>query len=110
METPRFALTPKQKGLLASLLRETGQPASRLLPVIVEALEELEGHAPIDHTNGETNKHETADPAPETACQPIWALFADAFKDVPEAELARLPEDGAAQHDHYIYGLPKRPQ
>jgi hypothetical protein len=24
--------------------------------------------------------------------------------------LERLPEDGASQHDHYIYGLPKREQ
>jgi len=31
------------------------------------------------------------------------------FRDIPEEEIARLPVDGAAQHDHYIYGLPKRP-
>jgi hypothetical protein len=31
----------------------------------------------------------------------IWA-------DLPEEVLAQLPADGASQHNHYIYGLPKR--
>jgi predicted DNA-binding antitoxin AbrB/MazE fold protein len=29
---------------------------------------------------------------------------------LPEDVVARLPKDGAAQHDHYIYGTPKRPE
>src|SRR5215469_15175407 len=28
--------------------------------------------------------------------------------EIPEEDLARLPVDGAAQHDRYIYGTPKR--
>ena len=31
------------------------------------------------------------------------------MSDVPNDVLDRLPVDGAEQHDHYIYGLPKRP-
>lgn len=30
--------------------------------------------------------------------------------DVTEEEIAQLPKDGAEQHDHYIYGSPKRPK
>jgi predicted DNA-binding antitoxin AbrB/MazE fold protein len=29
-------------------------------------------------------------------------------KALPEEVLARLPRDGASQHDHYTYGTPKR--
>ena len=29
--------------------------------------------------------------------------------DVPDAEWDKLPTDLAAQHDHYLYGTPKRP-
>jgi bifunctional DNA-binding transcriptional regulator/antitoxin component of YhaV-PrlF toxin-antitoxin module len=29
---------------------------------------------------------------------------------LPQETLDRLPEDGASQHDHYIYGTPKRPE
>jgi hypothetical protein len=40
------------------------------------------------------------------------ASFADRIRaiwaDLPAKVLAQLPEDGASQHDHYIYGLPKR--
>jgi antitoxin component of MazEF toxin-antitoxin module len=28
---------------------------------------------------------------------------------LPPEVVAELPEDGASQHDHYIYGTPKRP-
>ena len=28
---------------------------------------------------------------------------------LPPETLDRLPADGASQHDHYIYGTPKRP-
>jgi hypothetical protein len=27
---------------------------------------------------------------------------------VPDEMMNRLPKDGASQHDHYIYGTPKR--
>ena len=29
---------------------------------------------------------------------------------LPQEVVARLPTDGASQHDHYIYGTPKRPE
>ena len=29
---------------------------------------------------------------------------------LPPEVLDRLPTDGASQHDHYIYGTPKRPE
>lgn len=33
---------------------------------------------------------------------PVWEVFAKVLSQVPEDEIARLPVDGAAQHDHYI--------
>ena len=108
METTSFELTPEQKGMLASLSRETGKPIPAL---IAKALENIQEHAHAGHTQGETNGHETEAPALEAqeTPKPIWEQFAEAFNDVPEEELARLPTDLAAQVDHYVYGLPKRP-
>jgi Ribbon-helix-helix domain len=97
MEPTRIELTPEQTGLLATLSRETGKPIPALLDEALEALQEREH-----------GRHEAPAPPSPTAPMPIWEQFADAFKDVPEEELARLPIDGAAQHDHYIYGWPKR--
>ena len=41
--------------------------------------------------------------------KPIMAVAADIRNSVPAEEWAKLPVDGAEQHDHYIYGTPKRP-
>jgi hypothetical protein len=38
----------------------------------------------------------------------ISDVIAEAMRDVPPEVLATLPSDGASEHDHYIYGLPKR--
>lgn len=36
--------------------------------------------------------------------KPIWDVIADITKDVPPDELAKLPRDGATNHDAYLYG------
>ncbi|HSR50971.1 MAG TPA: hypothetical protein VLV83_09080 [Acidobacteriota bacterium] len=38
----------------------------------------------------------------------ISEVIADLMKDLPEEDLAMLPKDGASEHDHYLYGTPKR--
>jgi antitoxin component of MazEF toxin-antitoxin module len=40
---------------------------------------------------------------------PIWERIAALTADAPPEELDKLPVDGAAQVDHYLYGTPKRP-
>jgi len=35
-------------------------------------------------------------------------IILDSMKDVPPEIMATMPTDGASQHDHYIYGWPKR--
>lgn len=44
----------------------------------------------------------------QTDKKPIWEIFEDFAKSIPEEVLAKVPTDGAEQHDHYIYGTPKR--
>jgi hypothetical protein len=51
----------------------------------------------------------TAPPGP-VEHRPISQIIADIMKDAPPEELAKLPTDGASEHDHYIYGWPKRNQ
>jgi hypothetical protein len=61
-------------------------------------------------------QRERAETAPATAQQaakgpahkPIWEVAAEIRERVPADEWAALPADGAAEHDHYIYGTPKR--
>src|SRR5262249_24123461 len=107
METTPFDLTPTQKGLLEALARETG----KAIPVLLdEALEGLKEHVSQSRDNGSANGQEPDTPGagPHAARPPIWEAFIEASLDIPDEELDRLPTDGAAQHDHYIYGTPKR--
>lgn len=50
-----------------------------------------------------------ASEAAATAHKPIWEEIEEITASVPDEEFLKLPVDGAEQHDHYIYGLPKRP-
>jgi hypothetical protein len=42
------------------------------------------------------------------ARKPLAARIRDIWADMPDEVRAKLPTDGASQHDHYIYGVPKR--
>ena len=41
--------------------------------------------------------------------KPIWERILERSAAIPDEEWDKLPVDGAEQHDHYIYGTPKRP-
>jgi antitoxin component of MazEF toxin-antitoxin module len=41
---------------------------------------------------------------------PIWERILALTADAPAEELTKPPTDGASQHDHYLYGTPKRPE
>jgi Arc/MetJ-type ribon-helix-helix transcriptional regulator len=40
--------------------------------------------------------------------KPVWEEIMDLTADVPDDDWDKLPADLAEQHDHYIYGTPKR--
>jgi len=44
------------------------------------------------------------------AQKPLSARIREMWADMPAEVRAKLPADGANQHDHYIYGVPKRAQ
>jgi hypothetical protein len=48
---------------------------------------------------------------PQSATQPqrhIADIIVENMRDVPPEIMNRMPRDGATQHDHYIYGWPKK--
>jgi hypothetical protein len=56
---------------------------------------------------------QSAEVAPATEAadrddRPIWEVIGENMKDVSCEEFAKLPRDGASEHDHYLYGHPKR--
>jgi hypothetical protein len=52
-----------------------------------------------------------AEEKPRGPSQPlrhIADVILENMKDVPPEIMATMPTDGASQHDHYIYGWPKK--
>jgi hypothetical protein len=46
---------------------------------------------------------------PSVSHKPVWERILERTAAVPDEEWDRLPADLAEQHDHYLYGVPKRP-
>lgn len=44
----------------------------------------------------------------ESVRPPIWTVAQELMRDLSADELDNLPSDLAAEHDHYVYGSPKR--
>jgi len=40
--------------------------------------------------------------------RPIWEVITEISSEIPEEEWAKLPSDGSVNHDHYLYGAPKK--
>jgi uncharacterized protein (DUF1778 family) len=40
--------------------------------------------------------------------KPIYQIFDNLSKTISAEEWQKLPEDGAENHDHYLYGSPKQ--
>jgi Arc/MetJ-type ribon-helix-helix transcriptional regulator len=54
-------------------------------------------------------EHGQAQQEAANRARPIGEIIDELMSDVPPEVLDRLPVDGAAEHDHYLYGIPKRP-
>jgi hypothetical protein len=54
------------------------------------------------------NRLASAEMAAEGPLQTAADIILTHMRNVPPEIMATMPEDGASQHDHYIYGWPKR--
>ena len=50
----------------------------------------------------------TEDQPPNRPARHIADEILENMRDVAPEVMAKMPKDGASQHDHYIYGWPKR--
>ena len=44
----------------------------------------------------------------KAATEPFWQSFTSDLHALPDAVFEGLPTDSASEHDHYLYGAPKR--
>ena len=73
---------------------------------MVEAAALLVQRLELEQAQASPPAAEPADTA--QARKQIWERILERSATIPDEEWAKLPVDGAKQHDHYIYGTPKR--
>jgi hypothetical protein len=84
---------------MAANLENTIREKVRALPIekqerVLSLVEEM-----LSETNGEQAR---------VSMRPLWEIAEEISSQVPLEEWEKLPADGAEQHDHYLYGSPKR--
>jgi Arc/MetJ-type ribon-helix-helix transcriptional regulator len=91
-DVERGIVAAVQSGQFASIDAAMAEAASLLL----RQLERTEAQQPASNAAAHEPKA-------------IWDEALELTADVPAQEWDKLPRDLAEQHDHYIYGTPKRP-
>jgi len=82
-----------------------------LVPAQPLALSEHEKVRVTVESRGERTANIQTGPTATELGQPSLAeRIAALSRDLPPDVIDSLPVDGASQHDHYIYGTPKRPE
>jgi Arc/MetJ-type ribon-helix-helix transcriptional regulator len=62
----------------------------------------------LDQRQPPPNPPETSQEAAAQERKPIWEVFQELSASVPDEVWDALPTDLSSEHDHYIYGTPKR--
>jgi hypothetical protein len=109
------ALSPEQMRQLCreleTKLAATGNPPPAhdqgSLGAMRDAADELD--EVVAHAMEMRGRQSSASP-PDAATghKPIWEVFQEISANVPDEVWDALPTDLSEQHDHYIYGTPKR--
>ena len=93
--TITLPLQPQEEAKLIALARAKGLSTDAL---VREALNKILADIPDQPED------------PKIESRPIWEMILDNMKDLAHEEFAKLPKDGASEHDHYLYGHPKHTQ
>ena len=80
------------------ITNENGEKTAVILPI--DQFEHLLKNVQIQPNDEVQNQ--------ELTNKNIWEIAQEITEDITEDELQQLPHDGAQQHDHYIYGIPKK--
>lgn len=90
-------LRPETEARLTALAAASSVSVDDYLAALVEK------QSPGEKVATSTQEQPTSRPM-----QHIADIIVESMKDVPPEIMATMPTDGASQHDHYIYGWPKR--
>ena len=88
-----LSLTEAEEAALAAKARAQGTTPEALVREVIEPL--LDASPEQLRAGGRPNRS-------------IAEVIVERMKNLPPDVFDRLPNDGASEHDHYLYGSPKR--
>jgi hypothetical protein len=53
-------------------------------------------------------KEQQEEPRPRENVRPIWEIIEEISSQAPPGTWDDVPTDGSVNHDHYLYGAPKK--
>ena len=74
----------------------------RILTLLQQLAPEQQQYV-LDFVEFLVQKHNSKTPKSD-----LWDILDRAAANIPQEERALMPTDGSYQHDHYLYGTPKR--
>ncbi len=74
----------------------------------LKAKAEAEGLSSVEEWIEKQAEPMAPNPPVERPLHTAAQIILDSMRDIPPEIMATMPTDGASQHDHYIYGWPKR--
>ena len=89
--------------LIVTLLQQLAPEQQQYVLDFVEFLVQKYATPPTMEQQSEAQPPEHQDAEPT-----IWEKLRNIMAEVPDEEWAKVPTDGSYQHDHYLYGTPKR--
>jgi hypothetical protein len=78
-----------------------------VFPAQAEAIQRAKDTEEGAESHHSRRPHQSSDSAP-SASEPFWKSFTRRVHALPDTVFERLPQDGASEHDHYLYCAPKR--
>ena len=104
MDVMDMTLTPEIQAMVQHHLAGGAyrSPQSVLMKAFY-ALQEVEAMCKTNAKNAASQLTEKA----RKQAPPVLDIFCEAWAEIPEEEFEAMPEDGAEQVDHYLYGTPK---
>ncbi|MBW4582236.1 MAG: hypothetical protein KME42_21940 [Tildeniella nuda ZEHNDER 1965/U140] len=85
------------------LVESTGQPVIDSINASLKLLPKEQQTEVLEFV--QTLVEKTASTEPKKT---IWEKIDDIMANVPDEAWENMPTDGSYQHDHYLYGTPKR--
>lgn len=92
------------------MVRQHMAHGSHRLPqsILTKALYALQEIEAMKHAVNKKDQEAQVTQNTNGSAPSVLDIFREAREAIPEEEFEKLPVDGAAQIDHYVYGTPKR--